>query len=635
MRTRLLNKHHTLLAFAVFVCLLIIYVLTLMPGTVGGDAGELQYAAPLLALVHPTGQPLYVILGKIWTSIIPFGDAAYRMNLLSAVSAAAGCGLTGWFIAHIYGSVWIGAAAGLTLGLGTTVWGQAVIADKYGFNVLLASLIVGVALWWDHTYEHNSQQSTHLLYTLSAVFGIALLHHRSLALFAPGIVILMIVRLRMDLWRRWQRTLICAALVALPSFFIYPTVLPWLQSRELSPLLWQPHTPGEWVDFMLERHVLETEALVFDDLGSIIDQLKIYGETTFTDYTPLVLVGGVVGMGVMIQRYPGGAFFLIISYVLEAVLSANFRGNDRQFTYYLPSFVTLIYGYGYVLWWFTQRGWRELALLGSAGILISQFAGTFPDYRDHALYGESLGLWRQTMKTGDMGIRLTSHLDRLPPNVVLAADWEQITILWYEQQVEGQRPDLEIVYPIERYADYQERPVCLARHVPVDANWHPTNIGALICLNAEPITNLPEYITPIGTALMDAAGKPILELAGYELEAKPYNAGAHVPLVMTWRALTDVPHDYSVSLHLLDEAWNTAWSRDIQSPVMGMYATSHWVEGEVVQDYHEIDIPRDLPSGHYLWTVVIYRQLEDGTFEHLRDADNHVNILGGTLAVES
>ena len=213
--------------------------------------------------------------------------------------------------------------------------------------------------------------------------------------------------------------------------------------------------------------------------------------------------------------------------------------------------------------------------------------------------------------------------------------WEQVTILWYEQQVEGQRPDLEIVYPIERHADYAERPVCLARHVPVDANWHPTNVGALICLYSEPGTDLPERVTPVGTSLHDSEGTPILELVGYQLEIKPYNTGAHVPLIITWRALTDVPHDYSISLHLLDEAWNSAWSRDIQSPVMGMYATSRWVEGEVVQDYHEIDIPRDLPSGRYLWTVVVYRQLEDSTFEHLRDAEDNVNILGGTLVVKS
>ena len=97
--------------------MLIVYIRTLMPGTVGGDAGELQYAGPLLALVHPTGQPLYVLLGK---------------NLDDAHSIRR-CRLS-----H--------ESAGLTLGLGATIWGQAVLADKYGFNVLLAAWIIGLGV---------------------------------------------------------------------------------------------------------------------------------------------------------------------------------------------------------------------------------------------------------------------------------------------------------------------------------------------------------------------------------------------------------------------------------------------------------------------------------------------------------
>jgi hypothetical protein len=76
----------------VFILLFGVYWRTLLPGTVGGDAGEMQYAGPLLALVHPTGQPLYVLIGKLWSVLIPIGTVAYRMNLLAAFCAAVGCG---------------------------------------------------------------------------------------------------------------------------------------------------------------------------------------------------------------------------------------------------------------------------------------------------------------------------------------------------------------------------------------------------------------------------------------------------------------------------------------------------------------------------------------------------------------
>ena len=98
------------LSLLVFILLLIVYLRTLLPGTVGGDAGELQYAGPLLALTHPTGQPLYVLLGFLWSHIIPIGTMAWRMNLLAAVSGAAGCAFLTWTIYRLYRGPIVAAA---------------------------------------------------------------------------------------------------------------------------------------------------------------------------------------------------------------------------------------------------------------------------------------------------------------------------------------------------------------------------------------------------------------------------------------------------------------------------------------------------------------------------------------------
>lgn len=620
-----------------------------MPGTVGGDAGELQYAAPLLSLVHPTGQPLYVLLGYLWTSILPLKSAAYEMNMLAAVSTALGCGLLTWFIAKLYNNPFVAVATGLTLGFGATIWGEAVLADKYGFNVLLSALIIGLALWWDK--DHDQPHGDRILYALSFAFSLGLLHHRSLALFAVGIGIMVVYHLRADLWRKWRRTLICLALVILPPLIVYSTVLPALQARENAPLLIQPHSLNDWVDYILERHVISGEALVFDN--GISGQLKIYAQTLLDDYTIIIAIIALLGVGLMFRKKPSAALFLLVSFALEAILSANFRGNARQFTYYLPSFVVLIYAYAYGLvevWQFARNGMMEIRPLRRlryefiiAPLILAvpifavsayQFSQAYPLAREQAIYGDPLDIWRQTLKSGDMGARLTANLNNLPENAALASDWEQVTILWYEQKVEGIRPDIEIFYPIERYTDFVEtRPVCLARHLPVGEEWRPTNIGAFICLNNTPQTELPENMIPIGTTVFTAEDQPVMQLAGYSGGGDVIPAGTHVPLTLYWQAESDTRADYSISLQLLDENWNFIWSRDIQSPVMGMYATSRWENGEVVGDYHELDIPRTLPPGRYRWTVVLYRQDDAGNFLQLHDADGNVNILGGLFDV--
>jgi len=54
-----------------------------------GDSGELVTAVARLGIPHPTGYPLYVLAGKLWTLAVPVGSIAWRMSLFSALAAAA------------------------------------------------------------------------------------------------------------------------------------------------------------------------------------------------------------------------------------------------------------------------------------------------------------------------------------------------------------------------------------------------------------------------------------------------------------------------------------------------------------------------------------------------------------------
>lgn len=629
-----------LLALLVFMLMLALYIHTLMPSTVGGDAGELQYAPPILALVHPTGLPLYIIVGHLWSKLIPIGTVAYRMNLLAAVSGALSAALMTGLVSRLYGR-WIGLACGLTLALGATFWGQAVIADKYAFNALWVVLVIGLALWWAE--DRHQPYGNKLLYALCLTYGISLLHHRTMILFAPWLAILVLSHLRGELWRNWRRTVICIALVILPALIVYPLVLPWLRNRDLSPSEWRPATLDEWVTWIMDRHEAR-EAFV---ASGIVPMLESYFRTMAHDYTVIVIGLAVLGITFMFYRRPASAQLLLFSFILQGGLAANWRRHDRAFTYFLPSFILLIYAYAYGLHFlhewlqtrFTVPRQRQLILTTTAllmlGIPIFQFFQTYDLRYREKTYGYPLDLWRENLKSADMGDRLASGLDDVPPETILITDWEQVAILWYYKMVEGVRPDVDMVYPIERVDWYIDagRPLCLSRHHPVPGDWHYTNVDALICISKEPKTALPDRAASIETELQNDAGEPVLELADYWSDSSVYEAGRFAPLVISWRALADIEQDYSVSLRILDEAWNPIWSYDIGAPVMGLYPTSRWSEGEVVQDYYELDIPPDMSPGRYLWAVVVYRALPDGTFENLRNDAGETLIYGGTFEV--
>src|SRR5664280_1781829 len=69
---------------------LLFVVPTLAPGISSWDTAEFQTVGPVLGTAHPTGYPAYVILGWLASIVLqPFGDPAFRMNLLQALLAAA------------------------------------------------------------------------------------------------------------------------------------------------------------------------------------------------------------------------------------------------------------------------------------------------------------------------------------------------------------------------------------------------------------------------------------------------------------------------------------------------------------------------------------------------------------------
>jgi len=71
-----------------------IYLYTLFPSVaIYRDAGEMASVTFTLGIAHPPGYPLYVILGKLFSLLIPFGNIAYRINIMSAFFGALTCGI--------------------------------------------------------------------------------------------------------------------------------------------------------------------------------------------------------------------------------------------------------------------------------------------------------------------------------------------------------------------------------------------------------------------------------------------------------------------------------------------------------------------------------------------------------------
>ncbi len=127
----------------VFAAGLALYLPTLQPGIGWYNAPELVCAAITLDVPHSPGYPLFTRLASAAIALVPWGDPAWRVNLLSAILGAAAAGawtawLAGWGTRR-----GIAACAGIWLLVVPTFWEQATSSEVYTLECfMLASFML-------------------------------------------------------------------------------------------------------------------------------------------------------------------------------------------------------------------------------------------------------------------------------------------------------------------------------------------------------------------------------------------------------------------------------------------------------------------------------------------------------------
>jgi hypothetical protein len=114
-----------------------------------------------------------------------------------------------------------------------------------------------------------------------------------------------------------------------------------------------------------------------------------------------------------------------------------------------------------------------------------------------------------------------------------------------------------------------------------------------------------------------------IELLGYELEEEPMRPGGVLELTLYWQAREEIEESYIIFTHLLDSERNKQGQQD-SIPVEGMYPTSSWLAGQVVEDKHRISIADTAPTGSYRIAVGMY---ELDSLERLEAVDAEGNPL--------
>lgn len=393
-----------------------------------GDSGELVTAAAILGIPHPSGYPLYVLLGHLWITLLPFGTIAFRMSLFSAFFAASSCGLL-YLTARRQGSSPWGALLGsLLLAFSPSFWSQANVQRVYSLNAFFVVALLACALEW------YRRRDIRWMVLAAFVAGLGACNHTVMGVLGLAVGCCALLA-QPSLLRRPFHLMACvgAGFAGLTPYAYLP-----LRSRQDPALDWG--NPESWQSFIAvvarkdfwHRAWAETPG---DYVTIASDYLRSLGHESLWLGAGLALLA-VLGRGFDKQHHWSVGLPVAIMLANFWIVAVHGSRSDIFIwhRYYIPSYVMLAWlamqGYQWLEGRRHGAGRRRLraGLLLPVALLLLGWS-TF-DRSDYTLADE----FSRTLLTD------------LPPGARLAASDDNILfVLMYLKFAEGLRPDVDLI----------------------------------------------------------------------------------------------------------------------------------------------------------------------------------------------
>ncbi len=188
-----MNRETKIFAGLSFLISFIVYMMTVSPTVAFWDCGEFTACSYIMGVPHPPGAPLFIMLGRVFTLLLPGIDISLRTNIISVLSTALTIALLFLIIARliqewrgkpesfedrliINAGAFIGA---MSLAFTDTLWFNAVETEVYALSLLLTTLVFWLALvWMDNYKDYKSLKFLlFIVYLWGLGSGVHLLHY--------------------------------------------------------------------------------------------------------------------------------------------------------------------------------------------------------------------------------------------------------------------------------------------------------------------------------------------------------------------------------------------------------------------------------------------------------------------------
>jgi hypothetical protein len=409
----------------------------------GVDSGDFAAAVAVGGVPHPPGYPTYLVLGGVF-KLLPFGDIAYRLNLLSASCAALSAAVVGLVIYQTLAKatqhqvqsgeeakkaqvrIWLCAAsASLTLAFSGIFWSQAVIAEVYALNALFAALLLYGAV------RVQPDNAGWLVPGIAGLLGLSLGNHPSIMLLLPMLVWIV----REVKWHRW---LTFSALLAFWAGMSVYLVIP-IRAASNPPINWGMATTIPNFLWLVSAELYRPFFFALP-LQSVLARIQTESILIAAGFFWWGLLVGFVGLQKLIRLKRSLAYSSLMTFLLISVYAIGYNTTD-SYVYLLPALLIFSLWIGWGLHDIvdlvtklspSRLGANNLAIWGLMLLPLFSLVVNF-SYQDISQDNEAYDYAHRS-------------LGLVAPGAVIIADSDSQTFaLWYGRYGLAQRPDVAIV----------------------------------------------------------------------------------------------------------------------------------------------------------------------------------------------
>jgi hypothetical protein len=617
------------------------YGSTLAPTVLDGDAALFQYLPTVAGVAYPTGYPTYILIGRIWQTLVPLGSIAWRMNAFSAVCAAVALVLIFRAFSHLLESRIGGAAAAIWFGTLPTFWRWATESKSYTLHLLFLALMLHIIGVVAETSSPKRQPALAKgFFWLLLVFAVSLGNHNTTILLAPGLALLY----WLNGGKQRHDSILCAIAAGIPfislPLFLYAYVplranyllaklgtvagLPVAVLRGLVSDFYHPSLLGLWRFFT----AADFTGGVVTNWGLVPGQLRsVYWPLIRDDFTAWGIALAAVGAVYLGVRAPRRFWPLFLIYCVPIPFVLTY-GQGEQSAFLLPSNLMVAGFAGAAVsgaWRGLQRvvarwgGGGTILITPVLGVVLLGLASWWPlEQATHNIRwledkwtNAQERYWRDTL----------SH--PIDAEAGLMAHWGDLTTMWYVQHVEGIRADIFGLYPPSASVGkmwlqgghplYVAGPLQGWGEVLLD-EYQIVPWGRMIRV-VPPEVDSAQILPSLKAPSADVVFGQRAALQGMDFPTEAQ--GGHVfPVTLTWEAVDTVPANASISLRLVSPDGITLAQAD-EALLSGWLPSSELEPGQGFLSYHAVQVPAGTWPGDSRMEIALFDP-EGGTWT-LRD----------------